>query len=246
MSYQMENMYDNVSKEDKMEPRPYPNESKINIKIPTRILLLGPSGSGKTNLLLNLIKGINSFDQIVLLAADLEEPLYKHLAKTYKAIEAKLKMRMFMAIDNVDDLPALDDFDPKLNNLLIIDDMITANKTVLDKIATYWTRGRKKYVTTIFLSQSYYRVPKLIRQNSQYIMIKKIDTPKDLRVLLKEYPLGGIPDDVLKKLYNYAIDKGDHHLSFFMLDCTTQDVGLRFRANFDRILPENWKVGMPI
>lgn len=65
----------------------YPNESEIQMKLPFRALVLGPSGSGKTNIVMNLIKNINVFDQIVLLAKNLDEPLYKHLITTCRAIQ---------------------------------------------------------------------------------------------------------------------------------------------------------------
>jgi hypothetical protein len=132
-------------------------------------------------------------------------------------------------------MPSVDDFDPTENNLLIIDDMIMEDKKALAKIASFWIRGRKKHVTQVFISQSYYMVPKAIRQNTQYIMIKKVDTPKDLKTVLREYKLGGITIEQLEAMYNMAM-QGDPHLSSFMIDTVTNDPHLRFRRNFDPLL----------
>jgi hypothetical protein len=90
-------------------------------------------------------------------------------------------------------------------------------------------------VTQVFISQSYYAVPKKIRQNTQYIMIKKVDTPKDLKTVLREYKLGGIDIQQLEAMYHYAMEKADPHLAFFMIDTLTGNKALRFRANFSPI-----------
>lgn len=231
-----QNFYSHIKDSD--DKRPYPNEARVNIKLPFRAIFDGPSGSGKTNVLLNWIKQIGVFDKIVLLAKDLEEPLYKHLASVYKEIEKKLKIQMFLAIDNVKDLPSVDDFNPKENNLLICDDLMCESKKDLDKVVSFWIRGRKKSVSCVFISQSYYSVPKKIRENTGYIVLKKIDTPKDVKMVLKENSLGGIKADEIMQLYNYAMDQGDPHLSYFLIDTVTQKKSLRFRANLSPILPD--------
>lgn len=222
-------------KSEKSDLHHYPNEEKIHISLPFRMLMCGPSGSGKTSLLLNFIKIIGIFDKIILLAKDLQEPLYKHLIETYGKIEKKLGIQVILAIDNIKDMPTPDDCDPKENTLMICDDLICEGKKDLDKVGAFWIRARKKGVSMVFLSQSYYAIPKLIRQNSSYVVIKKIDTPKDLKAMLKEYSLG-VDIKELTALYHHAM-KGDSHTSFFMIDTTTSSKALRFRANFAPILP---------
>lgn len=227
MSLAVDNFYSHIKKS---EGRTYPNEDKVNIKIPARILLLGPSGSGKTNVALNIVKHIGVFTKIVLLAKDLEEPLYKHLIETYREAEKKLKRRIMLAITKISELPSIDDFNPDEDNLLICDDLICEAKTDLAKVEEFWIRGRKKSITMMFLSQGYYHVPKKIRQNSQYIIIKKIDTPKDLKALLREYALGGVEPQQLLQMYHQATD-GDF-TNFFMIDTLTSEPALRFRKNY--------------
>ena len=60
-------------------------------KAKLKLNLNGPSGSGKTSLLLNFIKLINVWDKVILLAKDLNEPLYQYLIQTYEKIEKKFK-----------------------------------------------------------------------------------------------------------------------------------------------------------
>jgi Ni2+-binding GTPase involved in maturation of urease and hydrogenase len=232
MSLQIENYYNHITSEDD-SIRHYPNESKLNIKLPFRMLLCGPSGSGKTNLLLNLIKMIGVFDRIILLAKDLEEPLYQHLIKTYAKIEKKHRVQMLLAISSINDMPGVDDCDPKLNTLFICDDLICESKKELAKVEAFWIRARKRGVSMVFLSQGYYNVPKLIRQNSNYILIKKLDTARDMKALLKECSLG-VDIKQMMALYNHAMDAGDPHTAFFMVD-TTGNKALRFRSQFTPI-----------
>jgi len=230
MSLKIENYYDHIKKTDD-SLRHYANESKLNIKLPFRMLLCGPSGSGKTNVLLNIMKFIGIFDKVILLAKHLDEPLYKHVIDTYAKIDKKLKTNSLLAIDNIRDMPEVSDCNEKENTLLIVDDMICEDKKELARIEKFWIAGRKKGVSMVFITQGYFHVPKKIRQNSQYILIKKIDTPRDLNAILGECSLG-IEQKELKELYNRAMS-GDPHTSFFMIDTETQDKRLKFRANFE-------------
>lgn len=234
MSTKIVNYYDHIKK-NTSDLRNYPNEDQINIKLPFRMMLVGPSGSGKTNILLNLIKMIGIFDRIVLLAKDLTEPLYQHLITTYDKIEKKYKIKMFLAIDSINDLPSPEDFDQKLNNLVICDDLICESQKDLKKVGAFWTWARKREVSMVFISQSYFMIPKVIRQNSTYVVIKKVSTPKDLKSMLKEHALGGANIDQLTAMYNHAL-QGDAHTSFFMIDTLTSNPGLRFRSNFAPIM----------
>ena len=231
-----ENFYSHIkTKDDGL--RHYPNEDKLNIKLPFRMLLCGPSGSGKTNILMGLIKNIGIFDKIILLAKHLDESLYKHLIETYRKIEKKLKIDMMLAIDDIRDMPTVSDCNEKENSLLIVDDMICENKKDLAKIESFWIAGRKKGVSMAFITQGYFHIPKKIRQNTQYIVIKKIDTPRDLKAILAECSLGIEPKELMK-LYEYALAQGDPHTAFFMIDCETNKKSLKFRSQCNPILAD--------
>ena len=53
------------------------------------------------------------------------------------------------------------------------------------------------------LSQSFYRISKLIRQQATYIIILKLSGMKDLRLVLSDLSLG-IKKETLDKMYLYA------------------------------------------
>jgi len=233
MSFQIVNYYDKIKDSTKRD-RSYKNESLMNIVLPARMMICAPSGTGKTNLLRNLIDGIGIWDKIVLWAKNLDEPLYRDFIERCRKVEKKFKTQILLAITDHKDLPDVDkDWDDKENNLLICDDLIAEDKKALAKLDPYFLRGRKKEITMFFLSQGYFDIPKLVRKNCNYVILKKMKNIKDLGRIIREFAFDVKPEEMLQ-MYNYAM-RGDPHTSFFMLDAETKDDALKYRANFDPI-----------
>jgi ribosomal protein L7Ae-like RNA K-turn-binding protein len=234
MSIVLENFYQHVkTKDDGL--RHYPNEDLMKIKLPMRALIVGPSGSGKTNVMLNLVKLIDvGWDKIVLLAKDLEEELYEHLIDTCRQIEKKRKIQMLLAITNVKDLPELADFNPKENTMLICDDFICDKAKDLAKLEEIFIRGRKRGISSVFLSQSYFATPLMIRKNVTYIFIKKLAGVMDLKRILAEYQSVGVTAEQLERMYEHAME-GDFR-NFFLIEPEARDKRYMFRKNFDPIM----------
>lgn len=231
------NYYTHI-KQNNIELYHYPNEDKMNITLPCRMLFVGGTGSGKTSLLFNFIKMIGIFDKIILCCKDKNEPLYLHFIEVYTKIEKKLGIKVLLAIDSIKDMPTPEDCDPKENTLFICDDLICEGSKDLDKVGQFWIRARKRSVSMVFLSQSYYKIPQLIRQNSNYIIMKKLQSIKDLKRILSEYSLG-VDIDMMTKMYSYAMEQGDPHSAFFMIDTVTPKQSLRFRAKLEPIMTDS-------
>lgn len=72
----------------------------------------------------------------------------------------------------------------------IFDDMICAE--IKDKWEDRWMiyKIKIKGVRFIFISQSYYKTNKLIRQNCSYIALRSIGSKRHLIAILHEYGLG--------------------------------------------------------
>jgi hypothetical protein len=58
-------------------------------------------------------------------------------------------------------------------------------------------------VSVIFLSQSYFRIPKIIRNNCSYMVLLKLSGQREINVILSEFGLG-VSKDELVKIYEYA------------------------------------------
>ena len=155
-----------------------------------RILIIGGSGSWKTNILLNLINGQNDIDKIYLHARDLDEPKYKILIKKRKdaAIKHLNDPNAFIECSNaMDDVyENIHDYNPsrKRKILIIFDDMITEimkNKKIQTIKKELFIRCRKLNISLIFITQSYFSVPKDVRLNSTHYLILKINNKRELQ-----------------------------------------------------------------
>lgn len=233
-SIEIENNYESVPKKFKEEERNYENEKKVNIKIPFRMCVTGASGSGKTNAIVEIIKKINAFDKIMIWAKDTEEPLYASFIDKIQTVEKQQGSSILTVSNDIKDLPSVDTINKENNTLLIIDDMVTEKDKMLNRVVEYFIRGRKKGVSSVFLSQSYFDIPTLIRKQCNYFVFTKISGDRDLQMILKDFRLG-VTEEEVKKLYEEATKGG--FPNFFMIDCQTNDKALRFRRNFGGLSP---------
>ena len=145
---------------------------------PYRILIIiGGSGSGKINALLNLINNQSDIDKIYLYAKDPYAAKYQYL----------IHKREKVGLDHFDDPKAfmeylndmqdiyknIEDYDPGKERkiLIVFDDMIAdmINNRKLNPIVTeLFFRGRKLNISIVFITQSYFKVPKDARLNSTH------------------------------------------------------------------------------
>ena len=178
------NFYEHVPKKylDEVEN---PNYNLHNFDIPFRMCIVAPSGSGKTNFLLNLIKvfsqGTGTFADITIVTRNKDEPLYNYL-------EDKLGNKGLEILEGISNAPDLDGFDKEEQTLIVMDDLVLEKNQ--KQLEQYFIRARKLNCSLIYISQSYYAVPQLIRQNLTYLVIKKLNTLNDLFRIMREYSLG--------------------------------------------------------
>lgn len=202
-----------------------PNFKVHNIKIPSRIIVSAPSGTGKTNFVCNFIQhfcaGKGTFADILVLTKDKAEPLYEFLET--KGIEIK---------EGLHNMPDLNKFDKDLNHLIIIDDLMMAKNQ--EQVCEYYMRCRKKNVTIMYLAQHFYKIPIIVRQNSNYFIVLKAGNKKSLNLMLNEFSVG-VDKEQLQKMYEYATkDK----FNFLLID-NDADIEKKFRHNFDEYLDPN-------
>ena len=136
---------------------------------PYRVLIIGGSGSGKTNTLLNLINEQRDIDKIYLYAKDLSESKYEHLIKNREnaGIKHLNDSKAFIEWSNTmnDVYENIDSYNPKSKRkiLIVFDDMIAdimTNKRFQSIIKELLIRCRKIKVSLVFITQSYFSVPK--------------------------------------------------------------------------------------
>ena len=161
----------------------YTNENKIehNSKWPyipdhpNRILIVGGSGSGKTNALLNLINNQPDIDKIYLYAKDPYEAKYPYLINKREKVglDHFNDPKAFIAYSNdmQDVYKNIEDCNPGKNckMLILFDDMVADminNKKLNPVVTELFIRGRKCNISIVFITQSYFKVPKDVKLNS--------------------------------------------------------------------------------
>ena len=157
---------------------------------PYRSLITGGSGSRKTNTLLNLINEQHDIHKIYLYASELNKPKYKTLIKKRKdaGIKHLNDPHAFIECSNtMDDVyENIHDYNSsrKRKILIVFDDIITdnmANKKFLATIKELFIRCRKLNILLVFITQSYFSVPKDVRLNSTHYLIMKINNKRELQ-----------------------------------------------------------------
>ena len=89
-------------------------------------------------------------------------------------------------------------------------------------------RGRKLNISLVFISQSYFKVPKTIRLNSTHYLIMKIPNKREIQQIVSDDSTDIDFKDFMKLYKNYT--KGPY--SFLVNDTTlSADNPLRFRKN---------------
>ena len=157
---------------------------------PYRILIIGGSGSGKTNTLLNLINEQKDIDKIYLYAKDLSESKYEYLIKNREnaGIKHLNDSKAFIECSNTmnDVYENIDNYNPnrKRKILTVFDDMIAdimTNKKCQSIIKELFIRCRKLNISLVFITQSYFFVPKEVKLNLTHYLIMKTNNKRELQ-----------------------------------------------------------------
>ena len=106
------------------------------------------------------------------------------------------------------------------------------NNKRLDSIVTeLFIRGRKLNISVVFITQSYFKVPKDVRLNSTHFFIMKIPNKRELQQIVLNHSLD-IDFKDLMKIYKKCTKEP---YSFLVNDTTLpSDDPLRFRRNLLR------------
>ena len=116
--------------------------------------------------------------------------------------------------------------------LIVIDDMtadIMTNKRFQSIIKELFIRCRKLNISLVFITQSYFSVPKEVRLNSTNYLIMKLHNKRELQQITINHSADIDYKDFLKIYRNCA----NEPYSFLTIDTTLPaDYLMRFRKNF--------------
>ena len=207
------NFYNNI-KQTKVHN---PNYDVHKMELPFRMLICTASGGGKTNFLMNLIYEMNNTFHKIIIVTKEEEALYTHMADKLKGVSIHYEGKV----------PEFEKMPKGENGLVVFDDMVLTKN---NKIGEMFIRGRKLGYSSIYISQSFFGTPKLIRQNVNYVALGRGMIKRDLRLVLSEFSVN-LSLDELENIYNEITKEP---MQFIMIDNQKRNI----RHNIKEIIYE--------
>ena len=192
---------------------------------PYTLLIIGGSGSRKTNLLLNLIENQPDIDKISLHAEDPCESKYQYLINKREGVGINHfnDPKAFIEYSNNmhDVYKNIDDYNPDKENkiLIVFDDMIADmihNKKLNSIVTKLFIRGRKLNISLVFITQSYFKVPKDVRLNTSHFFIAKIPNEGEINQIVINHS-----SDINSKAFDNIYRKCTTETYSFLVNDTT-------------------------
>lgn len=215
------NWYEKVP-EDLLPKYHNPQYEKHGLDIPFRMVVCAASGGGKTNLTLEILHRMKgTFNLVVLCCKNPDEPLYAYL-------QSKLDPDNLHVFPD-GKIPTIKEYeDEEGQSLIIFDDMVVETKQT--QMKEWFIRGRKcgkGGFSCMYLTQSFFGVPKVIRLQCNYLVLKKLHDTRDLNMILKTFSLG-LTCEELMALYRYCTEACD----LFLLVDIDKAEKQRYRKGF--------------
>ena len=218
----------------------YENKTQHNLKWPYipdnpyRILIIGGSGSGKTNVLLNLINNQPDINKVYWYAKDPYEAKYQYLINKVDLNHYDDPKAFIKNSNDMQDVYKTDkeyNIDKERKILRFFDDIIAdmINHKKLNSIVTdLFIRGRKLNISLVFITKSYFKVPKNVRLNSTHFSIMNIPNKKEIQQIALNQSW-----DISSKDFSKICKKCTTERYSFLVDDATlaSDNPLRFRKN---------------
>ena len=187
-------------------------------------------------ILTNLINNQPDIDKIYLYAKDPYEKKYQFLINKREKVGLNHfndpKAFMEYSNDMQDAHKNIEDYNPieKRKILIVFDDMIAdmINNKLNPIVTELVIRGRKLNISIVFITQSYFKVPKDVRLNSTHFFIMKIPNKRELQQIALNHS-----SDINFKDFMNIYKKYIKELYSFLVNDTTlpSDEPLRFRKN---------------
>ena len=129
-------------------------------------------------------------DKIYLYVKDTYEAKYQHLINKREKVGLghfkDPKAFIEYSNDMQDVYKNIEDYNPnkKIKILIVFDDIIDDminNKKLNPLVTEFFIRGRKLNISIVFITKSYFKVPKDVRLNSTHFFIMKIPNKRELQ-----------------------------------------------------------------
>ena len=191
----------------------------------------------KNKFIIKINKNQPHVDKTYLYVKDLHESKYRYLINKREGVGINHFNDPKAFIDYSNDMhdayKNIDDYHPDKENeiLIVFDDTIADmihNKKLNSIVTDLFIRGRKLNISIVFITQSYFRVPKDARNNTKHFFIAKIPNKRELQEIATNHSL-----DISTKYFIIIYRKcADEPYSFLVNDTMlSSNNPLRFRKN---------------
>jgi hypothetical protein len=214
---------------DCLTPDIFDNEvSKHGRLLPNtmRCIISGPSNCGKTNVVFNLITKPNglSFNNVYIFSKSLNQPKYLLLEKILNDVP-DVSLHKFDASSEI-----IEPNNAKPYSVFIFDDVSSENH---DMIRTYFSMGRHNHIDSIYIGQTYSKIPKqLIRDNVNVLIVFKQDE-KNLKHIYNDH-VGA--DMTFEKFRDVCGKAWKEKYGFLVIDKERSMTNGRYRIGFDKFV----------
>ena len=159
-----------------------------------RMLICGPSNSGKTNTLLHMLYELLEYDKIYLFSKNLHQNKYQDPLQYFtEKVNPHPKVGYEVIEAYGDEIIPLEELPANNEKIVVFDDLVCEKNQ--NSIINYFINGRHKNCCVIYLTQTFYKVPKDIRDNCSHLCIFRLD-PKENKRIANEI---GVDHEVLDR-----------------------------------------------
>lgn len=193
-------------------------------------VMVGSTGSGKTNVLLNMLFDFLTYDRLYVYANNSEQAVYEKLRERLEDIAEKLDIEpdeIYHFGDSLSEVVTVDEIpdDGKVSIVVFDDFVLEKDQSIIEE---FYVRGRHKKCITIYLSQTYSKIPITIRRNSRIFLFWRATRGRDITMFASD----AAPEMHIKDFKSMFAQATAGAYNFLYLD-TQADGNRKFRRNFD-------------
>ena len=197
---------------DKYQPLEQGN--KFAPTCPFRMAVSGSSDSGKTTMVMNLLMGDKNMEEdgeryilcndVILIGKHLDEPKWNIVRDFYNLLIEKGEDVSYKSYPATA-IPDIEEFGADRSTVVIFEDLMNASKKIQERIAEYFSSGRHRNISSIYISQRFFLIPKTIRENVTYISLHRgAGSLADVKRIVRLYTehsesLASVIDDLTRK-----------------------------------------------
>lgn len=209
---------------------PYININSLAPQWPFRLIINGSSDSGKTNMLTDLVLNHLYYDSIRVYAKDLTEPLYVMLREFFGRVNESDGVHIDAHFINTLDIPNIDEIDNTKQHLFIFDDFVLEKDQ--EAIHDLFIRGRKRNISTIYISQAYFKIPSVVRDNATYFALYACGNKKLIRSIADTHSTR-VDFKQFMRIYKACMCEP---YTFLLIDNKTVHMPMHLRCCWDKLL----------